>query len=230
MRARGGEWAAGAANRRIDGSRREESGVINEQDKNTMRPILVLTVVLLAVAACGGSDGDAEPENAATTTEAAAQSEDDQETPTTTEAASEPEGGEEEEAEEESTAASDVSVATVTLGDETYEFQSTGAAAENCSTTGFTRVVLYMADENGELLMVDGSTAGVVSIFPDAVELDVNAEGTKWIASSGRTGAEESSVDSFSADGNHVEGTGTFYSLGGEGPVQGSFEVTCAES
>jgi hypothetical protein len=38
---------------------------------------------------------------------------------------------------------------------------------------------------------------------------------------------EGSSVDSFAIDGNHAEGTATFISDSGEGPVSGTFEASC---
>ncbi|MFZ0626640.1 MAG: hypothetical protein WAN34_09095, partial [Acidimicrobiia bacterium] len=39
---------------------------------------------------------------------------------------------------------------------------------------------------------------------------------------------EGSSVDSLTLDGGHAEGTATFMTEAGDGPLQGTFEVNCS--
>jgi len=40
---------------------------------------------------------------------------------------------------------------------------------------------------------------------------------------------EQDQVDSYKIEGSHAEGTVTFTSAAGDGPVSGTFEVTCAD-
>jgi hypothetical protein len=201
-----------------------------------MKRTPLLMVLALTLVACDGAGGGEQEESEAAAASQPAQSDSTGAEPSSaaSEAPAESEGG------GDPGPASDVSVASVTIGGETYEFQSTGFPAERCDPAFFggAHVVLVMADENGEVLYVNDSSSGVtIALIPEevddtqvpAVSVSLAENDTDWYADPGRFGAEESSVDSWSIDGNHIQGTATFYSSTGEGPVQGSFEATCVE-
>lgn len=175
-----------------------------------MRRLVVGAVIVWLVGACGGAGGAGAEGDAVTTSgEGVAEAEGDTGDAVTT---------------------SDVSMAIVTIGGSTYEFRSE-ALGSQCRR-GF--ILLYMADDNGDLLLANDKTSHV-NIQTDSVEVSLAAEDKKWYADPGRFGAEASSVDSISWEGAAAEGipasvvgTATFYSSADEDLVSGSFEASCA--
>lgn len=208
---------------------------------------VLLTALLVTVAACGGSDDGSEPVDttaqpgggddgtAAPTTSTATEDGGD-----TTPETEDPDPGE----------GTGPSTATVTLGDETYEFSSEGAVVAQCLTDlfGIFSVQLTMVDASGA--QTDGSVA-IIALHEDtdpaevgevnSVEVDLGDE--NWVADEADdivTQAESfepgmSQVDSVEIDGYTVRGTATFVrqnSLFTGGDVEtltGSFEATCGE-
>lgn len=230
------------------GPRQEDSSDVRSRVRRfqnrgaAARAVVWSSVVLLAVA-CGGDDvggtaGTAEPEPTATSAP-----------PTTGAAESDAAGTTGTEPSTPSTAPSTtvaggagsdagVSVATVTIGDESHEFRTTGFPAETCDPDFFggAQVVLAAADEDGQPLAVDGVIAPLsLALIPpdlseDAPSLELSTPaGVEWIANADSTAVSGSAVDDWSIDGNSITGSATFVSPDGEGPVQGSFEIVCAE-
>ena len=194
-----------------------------------MRRAVLISALTLLLVACGGAAAD----------DPAA---DDLEVTTTLSA--ETDEGDEDEPETATTSAgvgSAVSMASVTIGGETYEFRSTGLFATcNPNLFGGFQVVLQMTDENGEILYVDDRSSGVTIAIPPegvdrspTVELTVVAADMEWFANPEKFGAEESQVDSWTIDGNHVEGKATFLARRDSDQstelVSGTFEATCFE-
>lgn len=93
-----------------------------------------------------------------------------------------------------------------------------------------------MVDDNDEPVIVDSKTLSL-SIFlvpegvddTDTVNLGTMDADREWIADPESLVVEGTQVDSWSVDGNRIEGTATFATNTGEGPTQGTFEATCAE-
>jgi len=140
------------------------------------------------------------------------------------------------------------STATVTIGDQTYNFSSEGTGIAQCLTDlfGIFSVQLRMIDDSGA--PVDGNVSMAIlheDTDPEAMEqvnavrVEVDDEGD-WVADStfeffvlGSTAEPgKSQVDSVEFDGRTVRGTATFlqdaYVELGE-PVTGTFEATCGE-
>jgi hypothetical protein len=217
--------------------------------KTPHRIAIVVALVTVVATACSGDDG-ADPTSTvadgATTTTTATQSGGGDDT-TTTQAST---GGGE---------ASDdgTSSATVTIGDTTWTFATTGFPAETCDPNFFGGffAVLYMADDNGELLLVDGQSSGIGITLPGenwasqgiddpaSVEVTIAETDESWVANpdTNLPGIEagQSQVDDWTIDGNTASGTATFVeenaayaAAGGTGdpvqPMTGTFEVTCA--
>ena len=135
------------------------------------------------------------------------------------------------------------STATVTIGDETYEFSSEGGVGINCDPDlfGIMSVILPLAD---------GGDGGVEIIAlhegTDPVEVEVNnrvhvrfADGN-WVAdpedvrfNGDPDGAAMSHVDSVEIDGNTLKGTASFVGSLYASPevvtMTGTFEATCGE-
>lgn len=227
-----------------------------------MRFLALIMGVVLLIAACGGDSGDADTDagdDGSATTEAAAEengaedngaedngAEDDgsDETTAPTEAtdSQSDEGGAEE--------GSGPSTATVTLGDETYNFSTEGAVVAQCLTDlfGIFSVQLPMVDDSGA--SADGSVAIVAlreGTDPEEVgevnAIEVSVGDEDWVADEADMMFEQSDllepgmsqVDSVEIDGRTVRGTATFFrqgSLFGGGEVEtitGTFEATCGE-
>lgn len=195
-------------------------------------PVLALGI-LMVVSACGSSDESGDGTEATATTGSATTAQGGSvttATPTTAAPATTQPAGEGD--------ASGVSTATVSIAGETYRFQETGFITETCDTNFFggAQVILIMVDENGEPIVVDSQTSTLSIVLipedvddtPATVNLGTMDADRDWIADPESLVVEGTQVDSWSIDGNRIEGTATFASTAGEGPTQGTFEVTCA--
>lgn len=210
--------------------------------------LLTLTISMgLLIAACGGNSGDEVNDTSSDptgttqvgTTQPAAD-DDDGSDETTPPAPDDDSGGSE---------GSGPSTATVTLGDETYDFSTEGAAVAQCLTDlfGIFSAQLPLVDDSGT--PADGSVSIVVlheGTDPEtvgevnSVRLDVEET---WVADEADMMFEQSDVlepgmsqvDSVEFDGRTVRGTATFFrqgSLFGGDEVEtmtGTFEATCGE-
>jgi hypothetical protein len=200
------------------------------------RRFVLVTVVLMLAAGCGGDSGDGAGDGGAATTQATSGDGGTQATTVTTEAAADG-GGDAE--------GTGPSTATVTLGDQTYEFSTEGAVVAQCLTDLFGIFSVQLPRPDGE-----GGIA-IVALYPDtdpdevgevnSVRVSIGDE--DWIAdeddlmfeSSDDLQAGMSQVDSVEIDGSTVRGTATFFRQlsvftdGGVETVTGSFEATCGE-
>ncbi len=179
--------------------------------------ILASTLVALGLSACGGSPGETP-----TTQGGSAQA-----TTTTTSGT----GG---------TRQVDVSEATITVGEEIYQFKDTGSPRNSCAPSlfgsGYFNVALTWVDVAGVPTVPDGYVGVHLVLIREGTGLPgevpviaVGADtlgGAVWVADSRK--ADGSGVESFSIDGRHTHGTANFVSADGGGPVSGTFEVTCA--
>ena len=210
-----------------------------------MKRLLAMAVALsLVVAACGGGSGDDATENGG-----------DQPNPTqapATQPAAD-DGGSDETAPPAGDGGDDTSdsegsgpsTATVTLGDQTYNFSTEGAVVAQCLTDlfGIFSIQLPMVDGDGGVAIVvlhEGTDPNVVGEV-NSVEVSVGDE--DWKADEAHTEFDQSGglkagmsqVDSVEIDGRTVRGTATFVrqlSLFSEGEVEtvtGTFEATCGE-
>ena len=216
-----------------------------------MRRLMVLAGVLLLLSACG-DDGDTAPadvgdETAATEGSATAPDVDGDPEETTApaddSADAAADGGEDSEGE-------GPSMATVTLGGDTYEFSTEGASVAQClpDLFGAFSVQLPMIDDSGAIadgavtiLAVREGTDLAATGEVNSVRFDLGDE--IWVADEASevlTGLEQfepgtSQVESVEIEGRTVRGTATFLrqdSLFGEGDVEtvsGTFEATCGE-
>lgn len=214
--------------------------------------LLALTIgIVLVIAACGGDSSDPESDDGGdqtdtTQVETTQATPDDADSPqTTTTTGSDVEGGDTADSE-----GSGPSTATVTLGDETYDFSTEGAIVAQCLTDlfGIFSIQLPMVDESGAA--ADGNVAIIVlreGVDPEEVgevnSIEVSVGDEDWIANEADMMFEQSDllepgmsqVDSVEVDGRTVRGTATFFrqnSLFGGGEVEtitGSFEGTCGE-
>jgi hypothetical protein len=131
------------------------------------------------------------------------------------------------------------SAATISIGADTYEFRTTGFAAETCDPDFFggVQVVLAPADENGEPLVFEGVISPLTMILlpsdladdAPSVEFRVPGGDVEWFANADSTTVSGSEVGEWSVEGNRVTGAATFVSDAGDGPVAGTFEVVCAD-
>jgi len=212
------------------------------------RYVMAGIAMLLPLAACGGSDDDA----TVATTEA---SDDAGATDTAPPAASdapEADGSAENGNDTDDSAdtggaeaGSGPSTATVTLGDETYEFSTEGAVVAQCKTDlfGVFSVQLPAVDGDGsiQLLILHDDTDPAEIEEVNAINLKIGDE--RWEANedsdlydmSDAMQPGMSQVDSATIDGHTVSGTATFvreYSAYGDGEPEtmtGTFEATCGE-
>lgn len=211
-------------------------------------------VLLLVLVACGGetTDADADGEQTETTQmDTTSPADEDGGSDETTPPAADDDVGDDNAGDDGGDSEGEgPSTATVTLGDETYEFSSEAGVVAQCLTDlfGIFSIQLAMVDDSGAV--ADGSVAIVVlheDTDPEvvgevnSVRLDVGDE--LWIANEADeilTGMEKfepgmSQVDSVEIDGRSVSGTATFVrqnSMFGEGEPEtmtGTFEATCGE-
>lgn len=217
-----------------------------------MRRLLILTTVtMLLAAACGGDSaedgtddgGDQTATTAGATTEPAPGDDGGDTSPPSDDTSPPSEDGGDAEG-------SGPSTATVSLGDQTYQFSTEGAVVAQCLTDlfGIFSIQLPRIDESGAV--GDGSIA-IIALREgtdpetvgemDSVQVDVGDD--TWVADEANdvllgTEAFEpgmSQVDSVEIDGRTVRGTATFVrrnSLFDGGEVEtmsGTFEATCGE-
>ena len=205
-------------------------------------PLMVLAL-LLGAAACGGSDGDdavADDAQPAPTQGNVDESESGVAT-TTPPSDDGDEGGGDDDA-----VGTGPSTASVTLGDQTYNFSTEGAIVAQCQTDlfGIFSVQLPMADGGeggiGLIILRDGTDPAVVE---QNNEVRVSVGDEDWIAAEAGDSFDMSDelmpgmtqVDSAEIDGSTVRGTATFVRqlslfAGGEVETQtGTFEATCGE-
>lgn len=211
--------------------------------------IVFLALLSLALAACGGSDdsGAEDVGDTVTTLADTAEESDGEDTPTETTAAA---GDDSDAADTGDSEGSGPSTATVTIGDQTYNFSTEGAVVAQCQTNmfGIFSVQLPRVDDSGA--PAEGSI-GIVALRegtdPDEIgevnAVEVSVDDEDWIADEADMVYEMydvmepgmSQVDSVEIDGSTVRGTATFvrqFSLFGEGEpevVTGTFEATCGE-
>ena len=212
------------------------------------RLIMLATVLVLVLAACGGDSVETDDLGAQTDTTQAGttQPADDDGSEETMPPA---EDGGEEDADGGESEGEGPSTATVTIGDETYDFSSEAGVVAQCLTDlfGIFSIQLAMVDDSGEL--ADGSVAIVVlhedtdpEVVGEVNSVRVDADDETWIADEADdvlTQTEQfepgmSQVDSVEIDGRTVRGTATFVRLnslfvGEPETMTGSFEATCGE-
>lgn len=210
--------------------------------------LLTLTIsMVLLIAACGGNSGEEvddigseqPPTTQAATTRPAADDDGDSEEVT-------PPPADDESSDSEG---SGPSTATVTLGDEVYNFSTEGAAVAQCLTDFFgvfsvqlPRIDDSGAPSNGNVSIValhegtDPETVGEVnSVRLDIDEIWAADEADEMLEQSEFLEPGMSQVDSVEIEGRTVRGTATFVrqgSLFGGGEVEtmtGTFEATCGE-
>lgn len=216
------------------------------------RWITMVTVLLLVLAACGGGTGDEGTDDGEEQTETTQA--DDTTLPADDDGAEETtppteDGGDNDGDEGSDSEGEGPSTATVTLGDETYNFSSEAGVVAQCLTDlfGIFSIQLAMVDDSGEL--ADGNVSITVlheDTDPEVVD-EVNSVrldiGELWIADAADevlTQTEQfepgiSQVDSVEIDGRTVRGTATFVRqdslfFGDEAETMtGTFEATCGE-
>ena len=212
---------------------------------------VLAAAVLLVVAACGGdSDGgsaddgaDLPDSNQTTTSQPAPDNAVSNETaPSTT-------SGGDDSSDSNAPEGSGPSTATVTLGDETYNFSTEGAIVAQCLTDlfGIFSVQLPMIDDSGA--QTDGSVAIVAlreGTDPEDVgevnSIEISIGDEDWVADEADLMFDQSDqlepgmsqVDSVEIDGRGVRGTATFFRqnslfTGEIETVTGTFEATCGE-
>lgn len=211
-------------------------------------PVSIAVVLLgLVLGACGGSDeseADAptsttqvETDGSESTTSTAIEPTDPKDDTTTTTGLSEDTGGLNSD-----NPRTDVSHATVVVGDEVFHFaqvNETGQFDENgvCDPAflgvQFKAILLRIDDQGasvpmentGDLVMYQGATFAFTDVGPEEW---IVAIPDMWQAAIPFGGG---SVDSVTIDGNTAKGTATFVNLAEDGPgenaTEGSFEVVC---
>jgi hypothetical protein len=201
-------------------------------------------VVALLVAACGGSDPASEKEDSSETTvtiaPAATQADGDSATSTTSQPSADESGGE---------SPPGSNVATVTIGDATWEFDANPEGPiTDCDPDFFGAFwVVGGADDGSGLSLLLPPEGDSNFEDPPSVRVTDGASEADWTADvtlvdtanySEILTEGDSQVDSWTIDGNSVSGTATFVDenqifavLGGTldsvDPVAGSFEVSC---
>jgi hypothetical protein len=198
------------------------------------RAIAGTIALIMIITACGGADSgdvttaEADPPVSATTSgpvESATTTIPDD--PGTTAPA--------ETAVEENDAVVEESFATVTIGDQTWEFAPTGFMTERCDTNFFGGYWVLFEGVNILLPGERWEEQGVDQTPNVAVKLD--DEGVEWVADPDTSlpgvAAGQSQIDSFQFDGGRASGTATFVEAnaayaGTVEPVTGTFEAFCA--
>jgi hypothetical protein len=137
---------------------------------------------------------------------------------------------------EEDDGVAEESFATVTIGDQTWDFSPTGFLTERCDTDFFGGYWVLFTTGVGILLPGPNWEAQGVDQTPN-ITVNLEDEDLEWVADpdTGLPGVEEgqSQIDSFEIDGNRASGTATFVEAnaayaGSVEPVTGTFEAVCA--
>lgn len=201
------------------------------------RMLPMMVVLLLGAAACGGSSDDSAADGGDQPAATSAAADDGASDATTSPPADDGGGGDDD-------AGTGPSTATVTVGDQTYDFSTERAPVAQCLTDlfGIFSVQLPTVDGDGSIqIMVlhDDTDPSVVEQL-NAVRVDVGDD--TWVADeasdlfdmSDQLEPGMSQVDSAEIDGSTVRGTATFVRqssvFGGElETVAGTFEATCGE-
>ncbi len=204
-----------------------------------MRRILFVVVLMgLVLSACSGGGSD-EGSGGSDPTPAATAPDDTDSAPVTTQPA-------EDDSEDPGEVEGGPSTATVTIGDETYEFSSEGAIVAQCLTDmfGIFAVQLPMADGGDGSIQIFALHEGTdPSVVEQDNEVHITIGDVDWLADPMDTrlvdnpdvSEGQSQVDSVEVDGNTVRGT---LSLVGSQTVfsadfiefaTGTFEATCGE-
>lgn len=193
-----------------------------------MKTRIVLTVgaAALIVSGCGGSDDDASTEEPPAD---AASDPADVEPEQGAEPADEPEG-----------ASGGLNRATITVGDQTYEFEWETSSIQLCNPDFFGGFVAIAATTSAadsfDAEFAEEGTPGFEDRAP-RIEVSEADNGAHWTADPQETIAATydswpAKVDSFELDGNRASGTATFVgeTAFDEEPVgvPGTFDITCA--
>lgn len=192
--------------------------------------IVIAVGAALIVSGCGGSDDDASDDDASTEEPAA-------------DAAPEPaDNGAEPAAEpaEEPAASGGLNRATITVGDETYEFEWETTSIQLCDPDffgGFVAIAATTTDSDSfDAEFAEEGTPGFEDRAP-RIEVSDADTGVHWTADPQETMGTmfeswPAKVDSFQLDGNRASGTATFVgeTAFDEEPVgvPGTFDITCA--
>lgn len=191
-----------------------------------------MMAIALVLGACGGSESEPDPTTPAETTTAAPGGD-----ATTTAAPATTEAPGDTTTAPPAPPSDDVGegIATVTVGDTTYEYEVAASIVGRCDPDFFGAfwVIASTADGSGSLEMFiipEGNTN-----HDETSKVKVNAKDSDerdWRADAdGGEGTPEgeSSVDSFEIDGNTVTGTASFVDiyLGDSATAEGTFTATC---
>ena len=201
------------------------------------RSWMILAVLALLVAACGGDSGseDDPEDNQSTPTTAVA---DDSEEPPPTAPPPNTSGDDDGDPSD----GTGPSTATVTIGDETYEFSSEGALVAQClpDLFGTMSVQLPLVGDNSASISLFALHEGTdPSVVGQNNAIEVSLPDANWVADPEDVRVEGnadyegiSQVDSVEVSGNSVTGTATFVNTDSVGEVEsatGTFEATCGE-
>ena len=214
----------------------------------------VLLSLLLVLAACGNDDGDAETAATDDPTQAPAAedstnatddavADDPTQAPATEDSADATDGTVADDVSDTlEDLASDTGSATVTIGDETFEFSLAGTNAVDGTTyVGRCDTLFGMIAGSGfvtdgrditvdlEVPPVDWETYEDDRYDPPAVEVEDSENNAKWVADTGNEFITGSAVGEFEQDGTSASGTATFVNewAPDSDPVDGTFEIDC---
>jgi len=227
-------------------------------------PALLLSL-LMVLAACGNDDGGAATEAAAEATVAgtpAAEAEDSGDAASETEDGGDDAAAEAEESGDDAAGGGDITAdsdedgvpdalqdlasetgsATVTIGDQTFEFSLAGTST-NEGTTHIGRCESFfgMVMGNGfaadgrditvgmEIPPVDWETYEDERFDPPSIEVEDEENNASWVADQGNDFVSGSSVGEYELEGVTASGSATFvnqWATDAE-PVEGSFEIDC---
>lgn len=211
-------------------------------------PAVLLALSLVLVACGGDDDGDASAtaEATAAPTEPAETADD----PATDDGNRDEEAGADEDGADDGEVpdaiadlASDSGSATVTIGDETFEFSLAGTQTIDGTTyvgrcQSLFGIVLgsgFAADGSDvtvdlEIPPVDWETYEDDRFDPPAVEVEDNVNNAKWVADQGDEFAAGGGIGEYEQEDGTASGSATFVNQWAPDsePVEGSFEVDCA--
>ena len=198
---------------------------------------IVLLILALLAAACGGDDGS-DDTTAADQPAATSDNGDSSEEPPPTAPPPNTSGDDDGDPSD----GSGPSTATVTIGDQTFEFSSEGALVAQClpDLFGTMSVQLPLAGDNSAGLSLFALHEGTdPSVVGQNNAIEVRLADANWVADpedvriAGNADYEGlSQVDSVEVSGNSVTGTATFVNTDNFSEVEsatGTFDATCGE-